>query len=228
MREYRFPECFEIVELGAKMNKLLLGVTGLAALVMTSGASAALKLTLSQSGFADVTVNESVDGFVEFEGDFGTFTATAFTDGVDSFGLGVPATTFPELLHFNAVVQGSGILTMTLTEDDMSGDYNNLFLGAGGSFTGNGTSFSVQAIQDGITYDLGPLTLSGFSGDTLGNIDLQTDSNYSLSLTAVIDHSGGASTSSFDATVNVTEPSILALMGIGLIGLAGFSRRNKI
>ena len=49
---------------------------------------------------------------------------------------------------------------------------------------------------------------------------------YSLTIVSTIIHQAGGGSTSFDAVINVPEPSMIALMSLGLVGL-GFAGRRK-
>ncbi len=101
--------------------------------------------------------------------------------------------------------------------DDVSAvayiDYNNVLFGEGvliGSIElvdVGGGAFSFNSSQLALDPQL-------FTGE------------YSLSIFATLTHDG-KSTSSFDAAINVPEPSIIALMGLGLIGMGVATRRKQ-
>ena len=230
------------------MKKLILGAAA-AALMATGSANAAFNLTLDDSSTAGIerivqddtlagvltsigltTTSDSISttGIVAYNGSLGSFLITV-TTGFSKPVLGAPGSMLD--LNSVSVSGGSGTLTLGLTDTDfLRGGAGFLNFGIGGTTDG---TVSAQAYMDVANTEFGTGTLMGsmtsggpaFSYTSAGTI-VNTADPYSLTLVTTVTHASAGDISSFDAAV-VPEPSMIALMSLGLIGL-GFTGRRKL
>jgi len=229
------------------MNKLIFGAAA-AALMATSTANAAFIMYLDDASTAGIdrivqddtlagvltsiglTTNGDSDpttGVVMYSGGFGSFLVNV-TTGLSKPLLSAPGSMFD--LNSVNVSGGTGTLTIGLTDTDfLRGGAGFLNFNIGGTTDG---TVSAQAYMDATNAEFGTGTLMGsmsasgsaFAYSSAGTVVNTTDP-YSLTLIATVTHVGLGDISSFDAAV-VPEPSILALMSVGLVGL-GFAGRRK-
>jgi hypothetical protein len=229
------------------MKKLIL-VAAAAALMATGSANAAFIMYLDDSSTA------GIDQIVQDDTIIGAFTSIGFTTIGDAYsgagtvsysgalnafninvttGISKPVLNGPgtmlDLVSVN-VSGGTGTLTIGLTDTDfLTGGVGFINFNIGGTTS---DTISAQAYMDAGNAEFGTGTLLGSmtsdgpafsytSADTIIN----PTSPYSLTLFATVTHTNGGITS-FDANV-VPEPSMLALMSLGLIGL-GFAGRRKL
>jgi hypothetical protein len=227
--------------LGAAAAALLAASSANAAFIMTLDDSSTLGIdrivqddtlagVLTSSGLT--TTNSDFDfgagaGAVGYGGPIGTFLIN-ITGGLSKPIIGEPGTML-DLFSVN-VSGGTGTLTIALTDTDFfRGGAGFLNFNIGGTTDG---TISAQAYMDAGNAEFGTGTLLGsmtsagpaFSHTSAGTTVNTTDP-YSLTLVATVTHDGFG-ISSFDANV-VPEPSMLALMSLGLIGL-GFAGRRKL
>ena len=231
------------------MKKIILGASA-AMLMAASSANAAFIMTLddastagidaiiqddtlagvlTSAGFTtDVDGSSAQAGVVTYNGGFGSFIVNV-TTGLSKPVLNAPGT----ILDLNSVnvSGGTGTLTIGLTDTDfLRGSVGSLHFEIGG--TTNGT-VSASAYMDatnaefGTGTTLGSMTTAGTGAFayTSGITTVGSDP-YSLSIFATVTHQNAGDVSSFDAGV-VPEPSMLALMSLGLVGL-GFAGRRKL
>lgn len=231
-----------------KMNKFILG-TAVAALMAASSANAAFIMYLDDTSTVGIdkivqddtlagaltsiglTTNgdfNPVTGAVTYSGSLGLFSVNVTT------GISKPLLTGPgTMLDLNSVnvSGGTGTLTIGLTDTDFfPGGVGFLNFNIGGTTSG---TISAQAYMDAGNAEFGTGTLLGSmtsSGPAFSYTSADTiidhTSPYSLTLVTTVTHTGAGQISSFDANV-VPEPSMLALMSLGLIGL-GFAGRRKL
>ena len=233
------------------MKKIILGTT--AAMLMAAGtAHAAFIMYLDDASTAGIdrivqddtlagvltgiglTTTGDLDpttGSVVYTGGFGSFLMNA------TVGLSKPVLDGPgNIFDLNSVsVSGSaGSLTIGLTDTDFyKKGAGFLNFSIGGTTDG---SIAASAYMDASNIEFGTGTLlgsmsytggglnSGFGYNSSGTAINGTDP-YSLTLVTTITHANATDTTSFDAAV-VPEPSILALISLGLVGL-GFAGRRK-
>ena len=225
------------------MNKILLGMAGIAALMMASGANAGMKL-----GVDDISdVSGTAIGSFTFEslvsdngaGDTlgsinGVINSTYVSTGLEinvATGSSNLAGSYPQLQHLTAsmtTLSGPGAVTFALTDTGFT-DIGSAVLQFE-SLGGLG-DFEVEAWvghTDGefeLSEMIGSYSLVGGSLTTDTDVLGIASSPFSLTLVATLTHFSNG-TSSVDTSINVPEPSVLALFGAGLFGL-GLVRRDR-
>jgi len=171
---------------------------------------------------------DSTTGAVVYAGGFGSF-AINVTTGLSKPVLDAPGTMFD--LNSVTVSGGSGTLTIGLTDTDfLRGGAGSLNFAIGGTTDG---VVSASAYMDSANTEFGTGTLLGSMGTTEtgafsynSGVTTVGSDPYSLTIYATVTHQNAGDASSFDAAV-VPEPSMLALMSLGLVGL-GFAGRRKL
>jgi len=222
--------------------KLLTGVftsicaTGLLFVGLVTGANAFPVLRVIHpdlaGGMLDVT-DTDMDGLVQYSGSVGGFFISA------NIGSSYPLTGdahHPKLDLFSMEITsnagGTGdSITVMLTDTGFIGggaDPSDFLSSIGGTTDGLVTA---QAYIDGANAAFGMGTpIAAFSSDGLGlglgafggasSGYFATSNLYSLTLGATVTHDAKNQSSSFDFTVSLPEPGTIALLGLGLLGLA--------
>ena len=130
-------------------------------------------------------------------------------------------------MHLTAFSSEQGTASFGVSLQGLSlADARNVLVEAGGAgFVSPGTTVSAYI---GLNNELWGGTLIDSSTDfdwLSAQNDITANGTFSLQLLISLDNTDGGS-ASMDVDMRVPEPSVLALFGAGLIGLAGFARRR--
>jgi hypothetical protein len=191
------------------------------ALLLEDGVNPAI--TINDGGLGDL---DSRAGVIVFNGSIGVWTLNVST-GLTYPEAGSPAAPYLDLNSLNSST-GAGTLDIYLSATDYTRP-GGAVLNVGGTTAGTaefsayydpGNALFAETVEIGELEFVGP----AFSGTAGGPVVGGTP--YSLTVEATIEH-GGRGVSSFDAELKVPEPSLILLMGFGLVGLWGFRKRSK-
>jgi hypothetical protein len=218
------------------MNKRkLLGVVGsicVGSLILASSAQATLILRVSDGTSTATRTDLDGNGAVIFIGSIGDWVLNV-TTGVTDPMIGDNNSSRLDLSSINVSGSSSrgGTLYISLTDTGNTvpiGD-THFSIGVGG-FTDGSISFRSYVDStntafgtETLLHNTGLLTGSPFSSSGYGAVSVTGP--YSITTVATLTHDNGFSISGFGHDVKVPEPRGLAVLGIGLLGLAFGTRR---
>ncbi len=205
----------------------------LTGLIFVSPAQAELILTLSDGETTVQTSDLNTDGAVLYAGSIGDWFLN-ITVGVANPIIGDGNTSSLDLssLNISGSSEDGGVLYISLTDTNNTVPFGatNYMVEYGGTSGGtvafqsyvdtNNTAFGTETLL----YDTGALD-GAFSGTGFGGVSLTGP--YSITTVATITHEHGFMASGFNHGVTIPEPGSLALIGIGLLGLAIGVRRSS-
>ncbi|MBL8326195.1 MAG: PEP-CTERM sorting domain-containing protein [Rubrivivax sp.] len=220
------------------MNKLLAPIAAAAAITLLPMASQAALLIQISNGTNTLTVadgsglDDATDaGVVSYSG---SFYGWSLAIGIGSANID------PFDMHLSAIAYGDrtdGKLTIKVTQTDLAAGGDAIRFATFGGGSSNGSGMGVTASWAGYVDD----NNAAFGEDSLifshngfnspgGSQSVALNGTYSATLVAMFDHSNysrwGNVQSSLDLSM-IPEPASLGLLGLGLLGVAGTTRRRK-
>jgi len=203
-------------------------------ILLSGAANATLILSLSDGTDTVTTSDLDGDGSVLFVGSIGDWVLNIVV-GVGSPLISDLNTARLDLSSLNVTGQSEygGTLTISLTETGNAVPFGDTSYAVEIGGTSDG-SVSFQSYVDStntafgtetLLYDTGLLTGGAFS--ISGNGAVSVSGPYSITTVATITHAYGRSVSGFNNSVEIPEPAGLALLGLGLLGLAFGIRKTS-
>ena len=226
------------------MNKILLGMAAASAMFIATSANALLYMNINETTVGSESSYSAIDdvlndGFGSSPGLLAASTTTAHFSVGAGTGTDSSLLSFPELFDLQATVKGTGTalapstLQILLSETFLSGFDAAGFISSI-TTTGDPSNVSYQLFggTSNDAFDISHLIASGGATGFTGLHDFSsfiTDPEFSLTLVATFVSTSDSTTARLYSTdtLVVPEPSILALFGLGLLGLGLVRRRAQ-
>lgn len=235
------------------MNKILSGLIAATAMVFSSSSMAVLSVGIDTSSYGNTGGLQAFDG--SFSGD--TVVSDNQAGDLSPTQNHIMAMSFPGVqinvssissnpfnLHMGANMFGSGTVTFGVTATGLTiQDLANAVFSVGGAgFADSAVSAYIDTSNQafGIDDQLASVTQIGAnSGDPsayfyssgqfiLNSLNLASNDLFSLTIIATVYNDGSNSGgSSVDSHINVPEPSVIALLGLGLAGIGFVAARRR-
>ncbi len=216
------------------MNKIVLGLIGVGALGISAGAHAALSLTVTDGSGNTVTINDDGVGdtfspgasALNWADNLASIADWKF-ETVTGYSLAEATPQQMNMIFAATSLKNDSQLTIELTETEFSGFGSAVFELGSANLPGTG---SFDLLLNGVSLSGSTLGASGVAAfsDASGQLGLGNPiGNFSLTMRAVLTASAVNQNFSGNTSVNVPEPSILALIGGGLIGFGLVRRKVK-
>ena len=212
--------------LGRKFAKA--AATLLIAAGLVGPANAELILTISDGEESFTTTDFDDNGTVLFVGSVGSWVFNVTIGLADPMNGDDASTSSLDLASLNVSGRSEtgGTLYISLTDTDNMVPYGdtNYYVGVGGNTDGTVTfasyvdSTNAAFGTETLLYETAVLTGSPFSASGSGGVEVEGP--YSITTVATINHQHGFNVTSFAHTVEIPEPAVLALVGVGLLGMA--------
>ena len=215
------------------MNKILLGMAAAVAMLFSATASATLILKVEDStAGSSVTVQDNLAGDVGADvGEIVYVTDTANFDLTVVTGTGSEKLSLPNVMDLGIIGSFTADTTVSvfLTETGLTGfDAAGIIASLAATSDTSGISYTLFGGNSNVAFDLTNTIVTAGASETTGLIDFSSvlyGGEFSLTLVATLDGKAGSFYST--DTLVVPEPSMIALMSLGLVGL-GFAGRRKL